>query len=137
MLPLSYIADLIISLLFFFLMIRRPPRSTLFPYTTLSDPASQHLLMELRHLSRHGDSTIPGHPPEVLQSPVDPFGRFEQNGGSGISSDRGQALGPARPRLRKEPFEGEPVRRKARSDERGQDRRRPGDDVDGDVRLDA
>src|SRR6266853_1674930 len=24
--------------LFFFLMIRRPPRSTLFPYTTLSDP---------------------------------------------------------------------------------------------------
>src|SRR5437667_1516294 len=32
--------------LFFFLMIRRPPRSTLFPYTTLfrsSDPARVHL----------------------------------------------------------------------------------------------
>src|SRR2546430_6609591 len=36
------------SVFFFFLMIRRPPRSTLFPYTTLSRscrplPADQHL----------------------------------------------------------------------------------------------
>src|SRR5256886_13275633 len=36
------------SVFFFFLMIRRPPRSTLFPYTTLSrscrpPPADQHL----------------------------------------------------------------------------------------------
>src|SRR2546430_7034549 len=36
------------SLFFFFLMIRRPPRSTLFPYTTLfrsgptADPAERH-----------------------------------------------------------------------------------------------
>src|SRR5437899_4264570 len=29
---------------FFFLMIRRPPRSTLFPYTTLFRSARQHLL---------------------------------------------------------------------------------------------
>src|SRR2546427_6982226 len=28
-------SDLIINYIFFFLMIRRPPRSTLFPYTTL------------------------------------------------------------------------------------------------------
>src|SRR5438477_8823635 len=28
-------SDLFLSFLFFFLMIRRPPRSTLFPYTTL------------------------------------------------------------------------------------------------------
>src|SRR2546422_8407453 len=32
---LFYASPFTISLLFFFLMIRRPPRSTLFPYTTL------------------------------------------------------------------------------------------------------
>src|SRR2546421_1354744 len=32
---LSHFADLLCCLSFFFLMIRRPPRSTLFPYTTL------------------------------------------------------------------------------------------------------
>src|SRR5438067_2852548 len=36
---------LLFSLFFFFLMIRRPPRSTLFPYTTLfrSQPVPDHL----------------------------------------------------------------------------------------------
>src|SRR2546426_8047009 len=36
-------------MLFFFLMIRRPPRSTLFPYTTLfrSDPALEQRVMTL------------------------------------------------------------------------------------------
>src|SRR3989454_6268442 len=41
-----------VVLLFFFLMIRRPPRSTLFPYTTLfrSVPLSHHdLPLRLRH----------------------------------------------------------------------------------------
>src|SRR2546429_6727412 len=32
---LSVFTQLVLSLFFFFLMIRRPPRSTLFPYTTL------------------------------------------------------------------------------------------------------
>src|SRR3989442_8437575 len=32
---LSWFAALCVSFFFFFLMIRRPPRSTLFPYTTL------------------------------------------------------------------------------------------------------
>src|SRR5260370_26661014 len=32
---LFYVLPLLLFLLFFFLMIRRPPRSTLFPYTTL------------------------------------------------------------------------------------------------------
>src|SRR5438552_15161428 len=32
---LSYILSYIFCLFFFFLMLRRPPRSTLFPYTTL------------------------------------------------------------------------------------------------------
>src|SRR5438045_5554442 len=33
---------------FFFLMIRRPPRSTLFPYTTLFRPAARHNRAGLR-----------------------------------------------------------------------------------------
>src|SRR5256885_9397057 len=33
---------LVMSLLFFFLMIRRPPRSTLFPYTTLFRSPGRH-----------------------------------------------------------------------------------------------
>src|SRR5215203_6594702 len=43
---------------FFFLMIRRPPRSTLFPYTTLF---RSHLRTQRRHiLSDHGrDATTP------------------------------------------------------------------------------
>src|SRR5256885_9639731 len=35
MLPLSYYNNVNSFIFFFFLMIRRPPRSTLFPYTTL------------------------------------------------------------------------------------------------------
>src|SRR5256885_16890048 len=37
----------LISIIFFFLMIRRPPRSTLFPYTTLF--RSVHLRGRIRH----------------------------------------------------------------------------------------
>src|SRR5256885_17040820 len=36
-----YVLVCLICLLFFFLMIRRPPRSTLFPYTTLFRSACQ------------------------------------------------------------------------------------------------
>src|SRR2546429_9480911 len=39
------------SLVFFFLMIRRPPRSTLFPYTTLFRSAAFHVLL-LRRRAR-------------------------------------------------------------------------------------
>src|SRR3712207_7301746 len=48
--------------MFFFLMIRRPPRSTLFPYTTLfrSDPVALHLLDRVR----------PVQPVEVGQQPL-------------------------------------------------------------------
>src|SRR5256885_9239795 len=42
--------------LFFFLMIRRPPRSTLFPYTTLFRSAGTHRILCL------GDSTMHGYP---------------------------------------------------------------------------
>src|SRR5215207_10854625 len=38
---------------FFFLMIRRPPRSTLFPYTTLFRPALAHRLRGARDRAPH------------------------------------------------------------------------------------
>src|SRR5687768_18146523 len=43
---------------FFFLMIRRPPRSTLFPYTTLF--RSERLVVDSRP-ARVGDSPLHGH----------------------------------------------------------------------------
>src|SRR3712207_7318180 len=47
------------SVLFFFLMIRRPPRSTLFPYTTLFRSGQPHLVLQGRPVpdrlpARHG-----------------------------------------------------------------------------------
>src|SRR2546429_3760049 len=44
------------AMFFFFLMIRRPPRSTLFPYTTLFRSAREnprHKSVHLRHFSSH------------------------------------------------------------------------------------
>src|ERR1017187_10619275 len=60
-----------VTLFFFFLMIRRPPRSTLFPYTTLfrsvSDPAP-HFPLQMKfglpHLHRSEEHT------SELQSPM-------------------------------------------------------------------
>src|SRR6266536_6451220 len=43
-------------LFFFFLMIRRPPRSTLFPYTTLFRSARHHELLEPGRTPRAGRS---------------------------------------------------------------------------------
>src|SRR2546421_7098016 len=46
------------SFLFFFLMIRRPPRSTLFPYTTLfRSPLAVRELVEHAHLAQ-GERTL-------------------------------------------------------------------------------
>src|SRR2546425_13022613 len=43
-------------LLFFFLMIRRPPRSTLFPYTTLfRSPSAARRTILARMISQYGD----------------------------------------------------------------------------------
>src|SRR5258706_7370130 len=42
-------------LFFFFLMIRRPPRSTLFPYTTLFRSLIAHNRDDLEELKRRGD----------------------------------------------------------------------------------
>src|SRR5438067_9880775 len=43
-----------IFLFFFFLMIRRPPRSTLFPYTTLFRSAGAQLLRQVARHAPHG-----------------------------------------------------------------------------------
>src|SRR3712207_8104745 len=44
---------MLLSLFFFFLMIRRPPRSTLFPYTTLfRSLAEDGLLLDARYVAR-------------------------------------------------------------------------------------
>src|SRR2546428_12199085 len=46
-------------LFFFFLMIRRPPRSTLFPYTTLfrsSDPDRRRACLQRQQLGQWGQS---------------------------------------------------------------------------------
>src|SRR5256885_13267696 len=45
------------ALVFFFLMIRRPPRSTLFPYTTLFRSDSVHRESGIRHSS--DDRAVP------------------------------------------------------------------------------
>src|SRR2546430_10985882 len=51
----------ILPFLFFFLMIRRPPRSTLFPYTTLFRSEI------LCYLSRHGRHEFCGGDPQLRQ----------------------------------------------------------------------
>src|SRR5690348_17520160 len=56
-------------LLFFFLMIRRPPRSTLFPYTTLF--RSEYVQDALRRQALHPAREVPGE------------GRDLERGGSG------------------------------------------------------
>src|SRR2546422_8292426 len=53
--------DIRLLSIFFFLMIRRPPRSTLFPYTTL-----------FRSRSRHGGAELPRRAELHRQGPRDP-----------------------------------------------------------------
>src|SRR5437762_9829940 len=57
----------ILSLLFFFLMIRRPPRSTLFPYTTLfrTEPPPRHPRRPTAQVFR---SSIAGHGPSTASA---------------------------------------------------------------------
>src|SRR5574340_1614602 len=45
---------MLVMFCFFFLMIRRPPRSTLFPYTTLFRSRRQRRWQRARHRARHG-----------------------------------------------------------------------------------
>src|SRR2546426_12059969 len=50
-----------LNLSFFFLMIRRPPRSTLFPYTTLFRSLSLERLQALVHALEEKDPYLRGH----------------------------------------------------------------------------
>src|SRR2546422_9592622 len=59
----------LLSFYFFFLMIRRPPRSTLFPYTTLFR-SQQHRQVELRPERAHP----PGQPCGVERPVLEPEG---------------------------------------------------------------
>src|SRR2546430_10635138 len=65
-----FVYELVYSLLlsFFFLMIRRPPRSTLFPYTTLfRSPKSNAWLRFARRRPEARKSMCPAEPPEIRQ----------------------------------------------------------------------
>src|SRR3712207_1210027 len=68
-----------VLLLFFFLMIRRPPRSTLFPYTTLfrSQHRETHAAVEL------GDHRHDVGPDEGVEV-VDGLRPYSHRGGSGV-----------------------------------------------------
>src|SRR5205814_10233639 len=81
--PLYSLPCLYILLLFFFLMIRRPPRSTLFPYTTLFRSGCLH------HLA--------GRPPPL---PATALGRGQPAHPQRLSwQDRSPARLPGRPVL--------------------------------------
>src|SRR5574342_952504 len=71
---LSLFSSVRLSLFFFFLMIRRPPRSTLFPYTTLFRSALDRLVLQLaKQRGRRGRGAVmrsEEHTSE-LQSPPD------------------------------------------------------------------
>src|SRR3712207_9582578 len=56
-------------LIFFFLMIRRPPRSTLFPYTTL-----------FRSAERLAEEIPGGFKPGQYENPANPLSHYETTG---------------------------------------------------------
>src|SRR5690554_4410242 len=65
--------------LFFFLMFRRPPRSTLFPYTTLfRSPAGRASSGAMFRTAGAGWHSGTGTPPQELSAPA--FGRAEATG---------------------------------------------------------
>src|SRR5438874_13397309 len=74
-----------LSCLFFFLMIRRPPRSTLFPYTTLfrshrALPDAQALWAFLRIAAEeHGDDVLSVAARQVAKEPALPPERSEEH----------------------------------------------------------
>src|SRR5215216_6803101 len=89
----SFSAHFASLVFFFFLMIRRPPRSTLFPYTTLfrsrsrSGLPSRALCLHARLRSSSGGSRKPPPDPRTALRPsVD--GQTRLKHGSGLSPPR-------------------------------------------------
>src|SRR3712207_2664241 len=56
-----------LSILFFFLMIRRPPRSTLFPYTTLFRSKKKKAIVDAMKPKFISQGQANGHNPQVLE----------------------------------------------------------------------
>src|SRR3712207_8589832 len=73
-------------------MIRRPPRSTLFPYTTLfrSDDADRDAAA-VWEVDRLGDVVPHGHPAGLVRELVlpDPFGDEDEDAGPGVIAHLG------------------------------------------------
>src|SRR5439155_19248209 len=59
------------SFLFFFLMIRRPPRSTLFPYTTLFRSRTPRCLLETEDPGHESDGVACKRRTGVCRAPTD------------------------------------------------------------------
>src|SRR5688572_31353696 len=55
---------------FFFLMIRRPPRSTLFPYTTLFRSQDRHLWAAVPSDELRSEPEVPHHQPGLSRAAV-------------------------------------------------------------------
>src|SRR2546422_7717321 len=77
--------------LFFFLMIRRPPRSTLFPYTTLFRSArdvTDRVGGEVAHPAdrREGAELAPGHPGGLVDPRVAELGERSEEHTSELQS---------------------------------------------------
>src|SRR3712207_8538278 len=63
----------------FFLMIRRPPRSTLFPYTTLFRSAAHHLRRVIHH--RHDAGVVEPGRADDAEHPDDLLAAVPERGG--------------------------------------------------------
>src|SRR5437773_12344027 len=72
-----------LSILFFFLMIRRPPRSTLFPYTTLFRSSGTRRILRARR--QHRLYRI-GPEPGVCRGTADPWFRRSEEHTSELQS---------------------------------------------------
>src|SRR5204863_7292316 len=72
----------LIRLLFFFSLIRRPPRSTLFPYTTLFRSVLARLVLPLGH------AVEPAHPRGAVEDPA----QFGMRGNAGRSEEHTSEL---------------------------------------------
>src|SRR5699024_8233029 len=94
----SFLADSVLSLLLFFLMIPRPPRSTLFPYTTLfrssvydTTDAEGNVMYEIIKPDDFGQN--PNFEPRFLTLFADGWVAYDKSGE--LMEDTAKILGPA------------------------------------------
>src|SRR6266850_7191651 len=112
----------------FFLMIRRPPRSTLFPYTTLFRSLARALGLAAARLR----DRRPGRPPRPVLHGRGRAGRARQGGGSRSGLGAGDGRDPPLRAARRAVGSWRSGRDgPAALDDRGQERRAPGGSVVG------